>query len=215
MPLRERNDLLIAAGFAPMYASKRYTDSSLDAVRHAVDLILKGHGPYPALLVDRHWTLVSANNSARGFLHCLDEQLVKPPLNVLRVSLHPDGIASRIVNLPEWRSHVFARLARDIELTADATLAELLTELRGYPGGEVYPVVDAGSPAVVVPLQMRAPDGGVLSFVSTTTVFGTAVEVTLSELVLESFYPADDYTATALRQQAVDLSEQASQSAMR
>jgi transcriptional regulator with XRE-family HTH domain len=209
VPLRERNDLLIAAGFAPMYASKPYSDSSLDAVRDAVDLILKGHEPYPALLVDRHWTLVSANNPARGFLHCLDEELVKPPINVLRISLHPNGIASRIVNLPEWRSHVLARLARDVELTADARLAELLAELRAYPGGEAKHA-DATNASVVVPLKIRTPEGGVMSFISTTTVFGTAVEVTLSELVLEAFYPADDFTANTLRQRAARSSEQVS-----
>ena len=200
VPLRERNDLLIAAGYAPMYASRPYSDPSLAAVREAVELILKGHEPSPALLVDRHWTLLAANQSAQGFLHCLDEALIKPPINVLRVSLHPEGIASRIVNLPEWRAHVLARLARDVEITADATLAELLTELRGYPGGEAQFVADPANAAVVVPLKIRTPDGGVMSFLSTTTVFGTAVEVTLSELALEAFYPADEFTAAALRQ---------------
>jgi transcriptional regulator with XRE-family HTH domain len=202
VPLRERNDLLIAAGYAPMYASRPYSDPSLAAVREAVDSILQVHEPYPALLVDRHWSLVSANQSAQGFLQCLDEALVKPPVNVLRVSLHPNGIASRIVNLAQWRSHVLARLARDVEITADATLAELLAELRGYPGGEANHMADPNGTSVVVPLKLRTPEGGVLSFLSTTTVFGTAVEVTLSELVLEAFYPADEFTADALRQRA-------------
>lgn len=201
VPLRERNDLLIAAGFAPMYATRPYSDSSLDAVRDAVDLILKGHEPYPALLVDRHWSLVSANQAAQAFLVGVGAELLKPPINVLRVSLHPDGIARNIVNLGEWRAHVLARLARDVEVTADASLAALLTELRGYPGGEVHPVMDPTNPAVVVPLRIRAPDGSVLSYFSTTTVFGTAVEVTLSELTLEAFYPADAQTAERLRRQ--------------
>ena len=200
VPLRERNELLIAAGYAPMYASRPYSDPSLAAVREAVELILKGHEPCPALLVDRHWTLLAANQSAQGFLRCLDEALLEPPINVLRVSLHPEGIASRIVNLPEWRAHVLARLARDVEITADATLNDLLTELRTYPGGEAHFVADAANAAVVVPLKIRTPDGGVMSFLSTTTVFGTAVEVTLSELALEAFYPADEFTAAALRQ---------------
>jgi transcriptional regulator with XRE-family HTH domain len=203
VPLRERNDLLIAAGFAPMYASRPFTDPSLSAVRGAVDLILKGHEPYPALLVDRHWTLVSANQAARGFMADVDAELLKAPINVLRMSLHPNGNAPRIVNLPEWRAHCLARLARDVEITADPALADLLTELRAYPGGESHYVSDPTSPSVVVPLRIRTREGAVLSFLSTTTVFGTAVEVTLSELVLEAFYPADDFTAAALRNQAM------------
>jgi transcriptional regulator with XRE-family HTH domain len=200
VPLRERNDLLVAAGFAPMYASRPYSDPALEPVRAAVDLILKGHDPYPALLVDRHWHLVSANQAAQGFMQGTDESLLKPPVNVVRLSLHPQGIAPRIANLAEWRSAVLSRLARDVAITADPTLAALLAELREYPGGEAHHVVDPNNAAVVVPLKLRTPDGGVLSFLSTTTVFGTAVEVTLSELVLEAFYPADDFTAQALRQ---------------
>jgi transcriptional regulator with XRE-family HTH domain len=202
VPLRERNDLLAAAGYAPMYAAKSYQDPSLAAMRDAVELILKGHEPYPALLVDRHWTLVSANKAALGFLDCLDPEVIREPANVLRISLHPNGLAPRIVNLPEWRTHVLARLARDAELTADPLLAELLAELRAMPGGESGRVIDPSQAGVVVPLKIRAPDGGVLSFFSTTTVFGTAVEVTLSELVLEAFYPADEYTTQALRHRA-------------
>jgi transcriptional regulator with XRE-family HTH domain len=200
IPLRERNELLIAAGYAPMYAAKPYSDPSLAAVRQAVDLILKGHEPYPALLVDRHWTLVSANQAAQGFMFAADPALLQPPVNVLRLSLHPNGSAPNIVNLPEWRAHVLSRLARDVELTADSTLADLLAEIRAYPGGTAHHVVDPANAPVVVPLKMRGPNGIVLSFLSTTTVFGTAVEVTLSELVLEAFYPADEITANLLRQ---------------
>ena len=203
VPLRERNDLLIAAGFAPMYPSRPLSDPSFHSVREAVDLILKGHEPYPALLVDRHWTLVSANKAAQAFMVGVDPELLKPPMNVLRMSLHPKGSAPGIVNLAEWRAHVLSRLARDVEITADATLAELLTELRGYPGGETHFVGDPANASVVVPLKIRTPEGAVLSFFSTTTVFGTAVEVTLSELVLEAFYPADEFTAAALRNQAM------------
>jgi transcriptional regulator with XRE-family HTH domain len=209
VPLRERNDLLIAAGFAPMYATRPYTDPSLSAVRVAVDSILRGHEPYPAILVDRHWMLVSANQAAQGFLTCEDESLLQSPLNVLRLSLHPNGIAPRIVNLPEWRTHVLSRLARDVEITADAQLSELLAELRAYPGGEAKHLVDGGA-SVVVPLKIRTPEGAVLSFFSATTVFGTAVEVTLSELVLEAFYPADEFTAVALRQRVTNGRQAAS-----
>src|SRR5690349_7531077 len=122
VPLRERNDLLIAAGFAPMYASRAYSDPSFDRVRDAVNLILKGHEPYPALLVDRHWTLVSANRAAQAFMAGVDAELLKPPVNVLRMSLHPKGNAPGIVNLAEWRAHVLSRLAHDVAITADTSL---------------------------------------------------------------------------------------------
>jgi transcriptional regulator with XRE-family HTH domain len=200
VPLRERNGLLIAAGYAPMYASRPFADPALGAARKAVDLILNGHEPYPALLVDRHWTLVAANRAATGFFAGVDPALLAPPINVLRVSLHPDGLAPRIANLAQWRTHVIARLARDLELTADAALAQLLTEIRGYPGGEQQEP-DPDFAGVVVPLQFRS-DAGLLSMLSTTTVFGTAVEVTLSELMLEAFYPADEFTSQVFRQLA-------------
>lgn len=197
VPLRERNALLLAAGFAPMYASRPLSDPALSAARQAVDLILNGHEPYPALLVDRHWTLLAANRAAHGFFSDVDRTLLAPPVNVLRVSLHPGGLAPRIENLAQWRTHVLARLARDVDLTADPALAQLAAELRGYPGGEEQEP-DPGFGGVVVPLQYRSA-AGVLSMFSTTTVFGTAVEVTLSELMLEAFYPADDFTCGALR----------------
>jgi len=198
VPLRERNALLVAAGYAPMYAARPLSDPALGAARAAVDLVLNGHEPYPALLVDRHWTLVAANRAATRFFAHIDPVLLAPPPNVLRVTLHPGGLAPRIVNLAQWRTHVLQRLSRDLELTADATLAQLIGELRGYPGGEEEePGPDFGG--VLVPLRIRSA-AGVLSMFSTTTVFGTAVEVTLSELMLEAFYPADDFTASVLRQ---------------
>ncbi len=199
VPLRERNSLLVSAGYAPMYGALPLTDPSMTAARNAVELILAGHEPHPALLVDRHWTLVSANRSAQHFFTQISPALLAPPVNVLRATLHPDGLAPLIENLPQWRSHVLARVARDLELTADATLAELLTELRSYPGG--VQDLDSDLPGVVVPIRVRSP-AGVLSMFSTTTVFGTAVEVTLSELVFEAFYPADETTANILRQLA-------------
>ena len=198
VPLRERNALLVAAGYAPLYASRPLSDPALGAARRAVDLILNGHEPYPALLVDRHWTLIAANKAAHGFFAGIDRAMLAPPVNVLRVTLHPGGLAPRIVNLAQWRGHVLARLARDLELTADPTLADLITELRGFPGG-VEQEPDPAFGGVVVPLQLRS-EAGVLSMFSTTTVFGTAVEVTLSELMLEAFYPADDFTTSVLRQ---------------
>jgi hypothetical protein len=151
------------------------------------------------VLVDRHWNLLAANKAAGGFLVGVDPSVLGPPVNVLRATLHPKGMAPRIENLPEWRTHLLATLARQLEISADPTLAALLTELRGYPGGEAEADPELGG--VVVPLKLRTP-AGTLSLFTTTTVFGTPVEVTLSELMLEAFYPADDFTAGILRQMA-------------
>ena len=200
VPLRERNALLIAAGFAPVYAERALDDPALAGARRAVDLVLSGHEPYPALAVDRHWTMVAANRAVAPLLGGVDPSLLAPPVNVLRLSLHPAGVAPRIVNLAQWRAHVLARLRRQIAATADATLAGLLDELRAYPVAtdDGHPPPDLDDPgAVVVPLRLQTP-GGVLSFVSTTTIFGTPVEVTLSELAIESFFPADAATAEHL-----------------
>jgi transcriptional regulator with XRE-family HTH domain len=198
IPFRERNALLTAAGFAPMYAVRPFSDPALSAARAAVDAILSGHEPYPALLVDRHWMLVAANRAVAPLLAGVDESLLAAPMNVLRLALHPKGLAPRILNLAQWREHLIARLARDLEITADPILADLLKELRAYGSDEHREHAEVQIPEVVVPLKLRT-DAGVLSFFSTTTVFGTAVEVTLSELMLEAFYPADEQTAAILR----------------
>lgn len=203
VPLRERNALLLAAGFAPVYRQRGLDDPALGAARRAIDLVLKGHEPYPALAVDRHWTLVAANAAVPPLLAGIAPALLQPPVNVLRLSLHPDGLAPRIVNLAEWRAHILARLHHQVDLTADATLEVLLGELRSYkPVGGARGAGDDGRyGGVVVPLQLATPDG-TLSFFSTTTVFGTPVDVTLSELAIESFFPADAPTANALRRSA-------------
>ena len=163
------------------------------------DLVLKGHEPYPALAIDRHWTLLASNAAVTPLLAGVAAELLKPPLNVLRLSLHPDGLAPRIVNLAEWRAHLFARLRRQIDVSADPVLIALLDELEKYPAGSANgrcPRHDV--PAVVVPFRL-AVDGAVLSFISTTTVFGTPIDITLAELALESFFPADEITAAALQ----------------
>ena len=197
VPLRERNRLLTAAGFAPMFGERALDDPALNAAREAIELVLKGHEPYPALAIDRHWTLVSYNRAVPLLLEGIAPELLQPPLNVLRLSLHPDGLASRIVNLGQWRAHLLARLRQQVAVSADPALASLYAELRGYP---MPPhahdeVVEA---AVVVPLVVATPRG-TLSFISTTTVFGTPVDITLSELALETLFPADAATAQALR----------------
>lgn len=202
IPLRERNTLLTAAGFAPLYAVRPLSDPELGAALTAVDAILQGHEPYPAVLVDRYWNLVAANGAASLLMAGIDACLTTPPVNVLRVSLHPDGLAPRIENLAQWRAHLLARLRRDLDLTGDPKLAELMQELRSYAGhagsqGDAETVVRE----LVVPLRLRTA-AGVLSLFSTTTIFGTAAEVTLSELVLEAFYPADEITGELLKRAA-------------
>lgn len=198
VPLRERNRLLTAAGYAPMYAERPLDDPALRAARAAVELVLKGHEPYPALAVDRHWTLVSYNRAVLPLLAGAAPALLQPPLNVLRLSLHPDGLAPRIVNLAQWRAHLLARLRQQVAASADPTLAALAEELRAYPAPDDAELHDIGDAGVVVPLVLRTA-AGVLSFISTTTVFGTPVDVTLSELALETFFPADEATGAALR----------------
>ncbi len=199
VPLRERNRLLVAAGFAPMFSERSLDDPALQAARAAVDLVLKGHEPYPALAVDRHWTLIAANRAVPMFLSGLPESLLKPPVNVLRLSLHPDGLAPRIVNLPQWRAHLLARLRRQIDVSADTTLAALYEELVQYPAPAANARESRSTNDVVVPFQV-AMNGVVLSFISTTTVFGTPIDITLSEIALETFFPADEQTARVLRE---------------
>lgn len=203
VPLRERNRLLTAAGFAPMYAERPLDDPALAAARAAVEQILKAHEPFPALAVDRHWNLVFHNAAAASLLQMdIAPALLQPPVNVLRASLHPNGLAPRIVNLAQWRAHLFERLHHQIALTADTTLAALADELASYPAPS-HDGSAAFTPnaAIVVPLVLDTPLGQ-LSFISTMTVFGTPVEITLSELALETFFPADAATAAALRQLA-------------
>jgi transcriptional regulator with XRE-family HTH domain len=200
VPLRERNTLLTAAGYAPMYRERPLDDPALAAARRAVDLVLQGHEPYPALAVDRHWNLLAHNRAVAPFLEGVGADLMAPPVNVLRLSLHPQGLAPRIVNLAQWRAHLLARLRQQVAASADATLAALLDELAAHESPADADARHDGASSVAVPLVVRSPDGGgVLSFISTTTVFGTPVDITLSELALETFFPADPATAQALR----------------
>jgi len=198
VPLRERNALLVAAGFAPMFGERSLDDPALQAARQALELVLKGHEPYPALAVDRHWNLVSMNGACGPFMQDIAPALLQPPVNVLRLALHPQGLAPRIANLAEWRAHLIARLHQQIDASADAQLEALMRELCDYPvpGGTAAPHTDYAG--VVVPLKLHSP-AGVLSFFTTITVFGTPVDITLSELALEAFFPADAATAAALR----------------
>jgi transcriptional regulator with XRE-family HTH domain len=198
MPLRARNRLLVAGGYAPIFAERPLDAPDMAAARAAVEAILKGHEPYPALAVDRHWTLVAANAAIAPLLMGVAAQLLAPPVNVLRLSLHPDGLAPRIENLGEWRRHLLDRLRAQIAESGDPVLGELHAELRGYPGRAKRVRPDAAN-RILVPLRLRDPaSGALLSFLSTTTIFGTPTEITLSEMALECFYPADEETRTAL-----------------
>lgn len=199
IPLRERNVLLVAAGYAPMYHERPLADPALDAARHAVELLLKSHEPYPALAIDRHWNLIAHNRMVPALMAGADASLLQAPVNVLRLSLHPQGIARNIVNLKQWRNHLFERLRQQIAATADPALADLLEEFRSYPVPDTtsHDMLDGEYAGVVMPFKFRTP-AGVLSLISTTTIFGSPVDVTLQELALETFFPADDFTRQAL-----------------
>jgi transcriptional regulator with XRE-family HTH domain len=200
IPLRERNALLVAAGYAPMYRERPLSDPALGAARQAVELILKSHEPFPALALDRHWNLLAANAALPHLLEGVDAELLAPPVNVLRLSLHPKGLASKIANLAQWRDHLFERLRQQVASTGDPVLADLLEELRGYPmpPGASDLHLEGEHLGVVMPFHYRT-DHGVLSFISTTTIFGTPIDVTLQELMLETFFPADAFTGEVLR----------------
>lgn len=199
IPLRDRNLLLNSAGFAALYPERQLDDPALGAARRAIDLVLCGHEPNPALAVDRGWNLIAMNRATRVLIAGADPALLKPPVNVLRLSLHPDGLAPRIANLGQWRAHVLDRLRREIEQTADARLANLLAELQRYPSRLDQSTHDPPrSPELIVPLRLQT-EHGALTFFSTTMIFGAPSDITLSELAIESFFPADQSTATIMQ----------------
>ncbi len=202
VPLRERNRLFTAAGYAPVYSERRLDDPGLDAARRTIDLLLRAHEPNPALAVDRHWNMQAANRAVTPLLAGVAPELLAPPVNVLRLSLHPQGVAPRIANLGQWRAHLLHRLQHEAQASGDPVLEALHAELLGYPAPASGEAPEPG--ALVIPMRLRT-DAGELSFLSTTTVFGTPLEVTLSELAIESFFPADEATAQALRAMSAAL----------
>src|SRR6201996_9122148 len=202
VPLRERNVLLVAAGFAPAFPQRALDDPALKPVRNAIDLVLRAHEPNPALAVDRHWNLVSANRMVMPLLEGIPQRLLGQPFNVLRLSFHPEALAARTANLAEWCGHLLERLHRQCEATADPELVKLYHDLKAFPIPARSAPLSADN--VAIPFKFRF-GGDVLSFMSATMIFGTPVDITLSEMALETFFPADDLTAERMRSMAANL----------
>jgi transcriptional regulator with XRE-family HTH domain len=199
VPLRDRNQLLLAGGFAPIYSEASLHSPAMLAIREALRRLLKAHEPYPALVVDRWWNVVEANAGIQLFTEGVAPELLRAPLNALRLTLHPDGMAGRITNLSEIRASVLSSLQRQVASTADADLQDLYDELRGYSTDDRSSVEVPAPSEVVVPMRLRYDDRE-LSLLTTIATFGTPLDVTVSELMIESFFPADDATAEALRE---------------
>ncbi len=200
VPLRERNNLLLAAGYAPLYPERPLEAAEMEPVRAALDRFLRAHEPYPAVVVDRHHTLVAANDALGALTDGCAPELLQPPANAIRVALHPEGMAPRTLNLAEWSAHLLARLRREAAISGDPQLEALRVEVESYPGvvSTLPPSAHTGAD-IVVPLRLRDGDRE-LAFISTICTFGTAVDVTLSELAIEAFYPANAQTAMRLLQ---------------
>jgi transcriptional regulator with XRE-family HTH domain len=198
VPLRDRNQLLLAAGYAPVYGQRGLDEPEMGAVSETLDLVLRGHEPYPAVVLDRHWGMVAGNGAVALLTRGVAQELLEPPVNVLRLSLHPDGLAPRIVNLAEWRAHLLDRLGRQAVSTGDPALAALYEELSDLPGGGQPGTIEFAAGEIAMPLSLRVDDA-VLSFISTNTSFGTATDITVAELSIESFFPADPPTAAAMQ----------------
>lgn len=203
VPLRERNHLLVAAGYAPAYAESAFDSPQMAVVRTAVRQVLAGHEPYPALAVDRHWNIVDANASISLFTEGVAPHVLASPVNCLRIGLHPDGLARRIVNMGEWRAHLLGRVRRQVARSADPALVQLYDELCAYPYERVETEDELPeSNTIVVPLRIQdiRHRGRELAFFSTVTTFGTPLDITVEELAIESFFPADAETAAALHE---------------
>jgi hypothetical protein len=202
IPLREKNALLSAGGFDPLFEERAFHVPALNTLRRAIESVLAAHEPCPALVVDRHWTMLSANRAVAHLVAGAEPLLLRPPVNVLRLFLHPAGLAPRIVNLPQWRAHVMARLLRQIDLSGDTRLLDMAEEIRGYPHPRDTASADQVETGVVATPFRLATIDGVLSFFSTTTLFSAPFDITVSELAIEAFLPADAETAEIMRRVA-------------
>ncbi len=201
VPLRDRNRLLHAAGYAPVFGERPFDAEEFAPVRDALTRFLDAHEPYPAIVVDRHWNLMLGNRASTLLSDGVAPELLEPPANVHRIALHPDGMAPRIANFEEWSGHLLHRLRREVELSGDDGLARLYNELAEYPGVSLEEPVPNVLTDIVLPLELVHGET-TLSFFSTVTVFGTALDVTLAELAVEAFYPADPETAAKLARSA-------------
>lgn len=201
VPHRARNAMLLAAGYAPDFQERPLDSPEMAGMRAIVEHVLKGHEPYPALAVDRHWNMVAANEAIAVLIEQVSPALLVPPVNVLRIALHPEGLAPQIVNYAMWRTHILHRLDLQIEASADPGLITLRKELTDYAVGAND---NDGGPisGIAVPLVLDTIAGRI-SFVSTVTIFGTPVDITLSELAIEAFFPADAESAALLHKLAV------------
>lgn len=195
IPLRHRNQMLLAAGFDPVFEERAFLEPAMGQVRRTVESVLAAHDPCPSLAIDRHWTMLAGNRAISYLFTGAEPRLLRPPVNVPRLLLHPAGLATRIVNLGQWRTQMIARLRRQVNLSGDGVLADLLDELRDYPAG---PEMRGAGDSFAVPLRLSTIDG-VLSFFTATTAFGTPLDITVSELAIETFLPADAETAAVMR----------------
>ncbi len=198
VPLREQNTMLLAAGFAPRYAETRLEAPASAVVQSAIERLLAAHNPYPGVVVDRAWNVVSSNQSAGLLISMLPAHLLQPPLNVYRLSLHPDGLARHTVNFDDWAGHLIRQLRRDLATTGNRNLAELLEEVSSYP--TVMELEDRRmppTPELLMPFQLEV-DGRAMSFFTTLTAFGTPQDITIDEMLIELFYPADEETRRLL-----------------
>jgi transcriptional regulator with XRE-family HTH domain len=202
MPLEERNALLHAAGFSPVFPCG-LCQAALERTRHAVQAVLAAHEPNPAAAINHHWTVLSENRALSRLVGGADPLLLRPPVNLLRLALHPAGLAPRIINLPEWRGATLTRLRRRIDLTGDAVLRDLLDEILDYPCPLAAPAADAVPDAIAIPLRLASIEGE-MAFLTTTTRFAMPIDITVSKLTIKAFLPADSATAALLHRAARD-----------
>jgi hypothetical protein len=206
IPLRDRNAMLHAAGFDPTYQERPLDDPAFRVTRHSIDQMLRMHEPNPAVAIDRHWTIAASNRAVARLLSGVDPLLLSQPINFVRLNLHPLGLAPRIINLAEWRQALLTRLRQQTEVTGDFGLLALVEEVSRYPmpAGTVRRLKPRDFETLAVPLRLATVQGP-LAFFSTTTVFDRPVDITLAELAIEAFFPADATTVSVMRRMSDDL----------